>query len=151
MAISHLFNGPETDPQLSFWRPSRKPSGESWGDSRGTYKPILGAKPSIFPYIFPRIPPRFPTRPPGSPPKLKCGAILGQFLLTKQMRNCHMAVSHQLQLGYCGRREEAFFFDFLVSCCRLVYPLCLPSDVPQPAISICSNRCETAIWLCGRM
>ena len=75
-----------------FWRPSMKPSGESWGDSRGTNHRILGAKPPIFHYISPRIPPRFPRRPPRRPPSLTVGPILGQFLLRKQMRNCHMTI-----------------------------------------------------------
>ncbi len=68
---------PRMGPTFKLCRPSRKPSGESWGDSRGTHNRTLGAKPPIFHYISPRIPPRFSRRPPGRPPKLKCGAHPG--------------------------------------------------------------------------
>jgi hypothetical protein len=69
VAVSNLFNGLGWAPHLSFWRPSRRPSGESLGYSRETNNRILGAKPPIFHYIFPTISPRVPRRPPRRLPK----------------------------------------------------------------------------------
>ena len=56
MALCQLFDGPETDPQLSFWRPSRKPSGESWGGSRGYTWEYWGLRPQYWLICPPGIP-----------------------------------------------------------------------------------------------
>ena len=64
-------------PTFKLWRPSRRASGESWGDSRGDIMEYWGLRPQYSVMGPPRIPPRFLRRPPGRPPKLKCGAHPG--------------------------------------------------------------------------
>ena len=42
-------------PHLSFWKPSRRSSGESWGDSRGDIMEYWGLRPPLFGYAGPLL------------------------------------------------------------------------------------------------
>jgi hypothetical protein len=56
-------------PLLSFWKPSRRPSGDSRGDCRKDIMEYWGLRPQYSVICLPGIPQRFPRWPPRRPPK----------------------------------------------------------------------------------